>query len=242
MQDNKNGPIKKNGSIKLLLISALLALCFGCAASPAIDSKLEDPYEASDDARRNLVSDFRLALSGSDSPLRVNYEGTCSQEYQHRFLGVIFPRINVTTPLEEGTDVEKLRSIFLNDEKVSISQGEDGIIRVRIGEPDEEILKTRIESLTFDIDERFNATLAVEIIQGAPEVFASMDKLGLTRPLTFRSILLGPPLDESPRLPETLKDVTMDEALDLVAITFGDIVMYGACSNKYMLKNFWRGE
>lgn len=233
---------KKNGFIRLLLISALLALCFGCVTSPAIDSKLGDPYEAGDDARRNFVSNIRLALSGSDSPIRVYFEGSCSQEYKDRFREVIFPQINVTTPLKEGTDVEKIRSIFLNDETVSISQGEDSIIRVRIGEPDEEILKTEIDSLTFDIDVQYTSTLAVEAINGAPEVFAMVDKLGLEQTITFRIVRIVPPLDEYPRLPETIQDVTMDEALDLIAITFGDIVMYGACSNRYNVYRYYRGE
>jgi hypothetical protein len=50
-------------------------------------------------------------------------------------------------------------------------------------------------------------------------------------PIVFEDILLSGPLPGLPHLPRTIKNVTLDRALDAVAKTFSGIVVFGYCTN-----------
>ncbi len=58
-----------------------------------------------------------------------------------------------------------------------------------------------------------------------------VQKLGIEGPPRSYSFLLDPPLEGRPHLPPLIENVTMDDALNLVAKSFNAIVMYGACTN-----------
>lgn len=57
-----------------------------------------------------------------------------------------------------------------------------------------------------------------------------MGKLGISVPTRYYHYRLLQPADDLPHLPAEILNVTMDQALDMIARTWGVIVFYGACA------------
>jgi hypothetical protein len=67
-------------------------------------------------------------------------------------------------------------------------------------------------------------------MENAPEVQSAMRELNIRIPARPLSIGIAQPADGLPHLPSVITNVTMDQALDLVAKTFRGIVLYEFCS------------
>jgi len=120
--------------------------------------------------------------------------------------------------------------IYANDKLAVVTKRPSGIISIRIGEVPDAILHTKISSLILQPRDQFSGYFAVFAIEGAQDVQNATAAFGLHEVLpTFIDILTFPPSDR-PHLPSSITNVTMDQALDLVASTFKGIVLYGACT------------
>ncbi|HEV2289678.1 MAG TPA: hypothetical protein VGR81_12060 [Candidatus Acidoferrales bacterium] len=58
-----------------------------------------------------------------------------------------------------------------------------------------------------------------------------MTKLGLRVPLQLSEQLLATPAPGLPHLPAEMKDVTVNQILNSIAVTFKGIVIYGTCTH-----------
>ena len=84
--------------------------------------------------------------------------------------------------------------------------------------------------------EQYNPTLAIGAIESTKEVEAAMRKLQV-RPVPAIGVqLLAEPAKGLPHFPPSMKNVTVEQALDSIAKTFKDVVVYGACT-----RLFWVG-
>ena len=70
---------------------------------------------------------------------------------------------------------------------------------------------------------------AITAILKTKEFEAALRKLGLAEPLVIFGAGVMQPDDRFPHLPRSIKSMTIDEALDLIAKTFHGVVFYGAC-------------
>lgn len=118
-------------------------------------------------------------------------------------------------------------SIFTKSEEVTATRGRAGHIRILVGDVSDELLKTKINVVTFKPSERYNVREAIIPIVRTKEVQAKLRKLGVEQPLTALSGHVLEPEPHLPHLPAFMKTVTMDEALDRVAQTFGGLIIYG---------------
>ena len=234
----------RRNKLKFLLLAIIGALCSGCASTQSV-SNHGNKQGSSEGPVGRLVDKVILALSGSGFNARIYFEGFCGEEHTPYFQDVSLPPITIQNPTDYGTAIDKLHSLFPRNVQVDIVQAKDQIIRIRIGNPNEAILATRINSLSLSIDERYNRKLALEAIDASPEVRRSSDKLRVsqTLPLIFGGLLVNPEgddLNKFPHLPDTIRSVTMDEALDMVAGTFDSVVVYGACTSQYTVRAYGR--
>ena len=94
----------------------------------------------------------------------------------------------------------------------------------------EEILRARISILNLNQDAQYSGAMAIAKIESSPEVQAAMQKLGIGGRSRSISIILEPPAEGRPHLPPSIENLTMDQALDVVARTFRGVVLYGACT------------
>jgi len=127
----------------------------------------------------------------------------------------------------KAADLTAVSYIFTKSKKVTVTRGGSGHIRILVGDVSDELLKTKISVVTFKPSERYNAQEAIIPIIRAKEVQAKLRKLGLEQPLTALSGFMQEPNPRFPHLPASMKNVTMEEALDRVAQTFSGLIIYG---------------
>ena len=144
-----------------------------------------------------------------------------------------FPEVKVQAPRKGATGLVAIREIFKNDKRVRVAKDRSGMIRIWIGQPEFPLLQTRIGSVSFRVEEQYNGELAIGTIETSKEVEAAMRRFGIEQPVTiFGGSINEPEAGRSlPHLPASLKNVTMDEALDTIATTFGGIVIYETCAD-----------
>lgn len=172
---------------------------------------------------------LRSTLMSRGGAGRIEYSTICAA---NDGTPLPFPQVEVVPPSAGKSGLAAAREIFKSNKNVAVAEGGSGIIRVRIGEPELAILKTRIQSLTFKQDERYNPELAIFAILNAPEVQDAMRKLRYDQPLTVLGMGITVPEEgvPLPHLPASIKDQTMDQALDTIAHTFKGIVIYKTCA------------
>jgi len=231
--------------IRKLSIFSIVLNETGCvAASPAT----VDPSAAVVAAEVSLTqfsTKIRSMLQNSDADVRINFEGKCPKDAGY-FEEVEFPQLKFATPADHASDLERLRSIFSdNDTFVITSQEDRGIISIQIGHPDLEILQTNIGKLEFDDLARYNARFALAVVDSSPEVSKASEKLGLTRTIgTVFGLVYDPEIEkrELPALPNIIENVTMNTALNMIAIELDSYIFFGSCNGKYMTRSVRKGK
>jgi hypothetical protein len=144
-------------------------------------------------------------------------------------LRLLFPAVYLQPPQQESTGIAAVRQIFRVDPNVAVIQDRSGMLRIMIGRVSTAILQTRIQVLTLNPIDQYSAPSAVATIENAPELHAADRKLNVDQPLRTIDVIVSGPVPGAPHLPTSMKNVTVDKALDAVARTFRGIVMYAIC-------------
>jgi hypothetical protein len=155
----------------------------------------------------------------------VYYLGDCNRSSHD---AVPFPFTNVQTPSKGRIGLAAVQEIFKNDKNVTVRE-EAGIIRVWIGKVPTAILQTKLRFLTLDPIAQYNPSEAIIAMLNTREMQAAMRSLQLSPPLLSAGSRTLPD-KELPHLPESVKDVTVDQLLDLIAKTWDGPVIYGVCA------------
>jgi hypothetical protein len=137
----------------------------------------------------------------------------------------------VRAPSQREAGAAAVNQIFRDNKDVFITRDASGMIRITIGKPKSELLRTRIPSLALTPDEQYNAGLAVAAVAKSKAVEAAEHRLGFREPPTVFDMNIVEPGKGLPHVPPQLADITLDQAFDLIAKTFGGIVLYAVCSD-----------
>jgi len=174
---------------------------------------------------------LRPILGEASKAARIYYAGDCEKEGDYYW--VSFPSVRVQPPSGSDTGFAAVKAVFRDEKNVRISKETDGIIRIVIGQPSVALLETKIPLLTFDPVQQYTESQALSRIEDSKEVDSALRRLGVSRDGVPLRISLGVnPDNRSPHLPASMSNLTMDKALDSVAKTFGNIVFYGACTER----------
>jgi hypothetical protein len=163
---------------------------------------------------------------------RIYYEADCPPDEPYPHNRYIFPKLDVQQPSKDVVGLAAVREIFRDDTNVEVDERTSGIIRIRIGNVPDEILKTTITLINVPPEVQYDSYSVIEAIENGEEVRAVMRKLNLRLNSGIFDGGFTRPAQGRPHLSNPLKNVTMDQALDAVAQTFGGIVLYGACTKE----------
>ena len=216
----------------------LLALLWGCAKPSGYEVDTQNRVSPSDQSLDRFIEIMATYRSVSGLPVRVYFQGECGVTHQPYFQDVPFPVVRMDEAEEGAEELEFLRSIFRKDDTIRIAQDEKKIIRIQIGDPEKDILTTRIANLPLTENQQYNGRRAINAIESSYDVKAASERLGLKQTIPTLLGIGVAPSDKLPNLPAALKGVTMDEALDMIAVTLGDIVIYGACASQYTVRAY----
>jgi hypothetical protein len=178
-----------------------------------------------------VIQYLRPALASDGGAARLYYAGECrdAENDPSGVLHLLFPPVNLQRPLDGATGMPAVQEIFRDDPHVTVTEDQSGIPRVTVGSVNNAVLQTTLPLLTLDPTEQYTAPSAVDKIAITADLYAKAHGLpfGLA-PFVIDHIANGP-VTGAPHLPETMRNVTIDGALDAVARTFKGIVMYGVC-------------
>jgi hypothetical protein len=165
---------------------------------------------------------------------RIYYVGTCDSH--DRYIPPAFPKVTLRQSANAAGGIVAAKDIFSNDPNVRVS-GEiaDKVVRVWIGKVPKALLDTKISIVRFQPLDQYNPARAIAVIEDTREVQRAMDKIDVHEmPIPFERALVLPRTG-LPHLPPYLTNITLDQALDLVATTFSGVVIYGECFQHNLL-------
>jgi hypothetical protein len=198
------------------------------AGSPELLASEEKLSETSKHNETAALDYLLPVVYSSGKAVRVYYRAACHAGTEDR---VPFPAVRVQSPSKDKTGVAAVREIFENDKNVTVTEEPVGTIRIWIGQVPTDFLQTQLSSVTFDPLQQYNPRDAIAAIESTKEVELAIRSLRLTEPLKLASTVAEPEKD-LPHLPAVIKDLTMEQALDLIAKTWAGegIVIYGVCA------------
>jgi hypothetical protein len=205
----------------------LLVVLSSIAFAALNASDLPKAVIADDRNREQVVAPLLPVLKACGGTGRIYFSGACSGG---KFPFPIFPKVSVRATQQRNA-LEAVRDIFGKDKSVRVVRDRSGMIRITMGQPPTALLQTKVKSLRFNTDEQYNGWRAVGAVLNAKEVQSAMHKLGLEKgvKMDIGPIAVPEPGRPLPHLAASIKNMTMDQALDVVAETFGGIVIYETC-------------
>jgi hypothetical protein len=189
-------------------------------------------------SRRNqdrLARELRPMLKASGGAGRLYVRSKCLGQSGNL---LFFPRIDIKFGSNRKTGIAGIQGLLDNNKEVKIAERQPGLAGIWIGTVSNDLLSTRIHLIEFGPRQRYNYYDAIEAIVGAKEIQEKMRDLQMDELTSFASY---PILDPDPRLrclPESMTNLTMDEALDQVARAFGGLVIYKECSGEKPMRIF----
>jgi hypothetical protein len=204
------------------LLAGILVVCFG-ATDSAFTQAIS--HGGSDRNEDTVLRYLRRVASSSDTAIRVYYLGACGPSAEDP---VPFPFTKVQPPSAGKTGLAAVREIFNNDTNVTVTE-DAGIIRIRIGTVPTDILRTKLSLLNLDSIAQYNPNQAIIAINNTSEMEAATRALGLSS-VGSASSSRTLPSEELPHLPASIKNMTVEQILDLIAKTWDGPVIFGACT------------
>lgn len=156
-----------------------------------------------------------------------------------------FPKIRMQPPLHHKLGVDAIREILAQDKRINVTVDSARIARITFGNPTTALLQTKIHRLQFTTEERYNEGPALRAIENTKEIQSAIHSLGFDRPfgtgeaVTVISEDIQEPYPGVRHLPSSIKDITFDQALDLLAKTFSEIVFYEECTDTKGARRYW---
>lgn len=215
----------KAGAALTLTLSVVLGLQISARARTQPDSR---SFFVSAQDEDSLLNYLGSALRTSGHAGRLDYAGSCQKDSMEF---VAFPRIAVSQPSGNLMALGAVQQIFRGDAGVNVAEEPQKIISVRVGEPSTAILQTRVSLLKISTMGRYNPAIVIGSVESTRELKTAMTKLGLRVPLQLSEQLLATPAPGLPHLPAEMKDVTVNQILNSIAVTFKGIVIYGTCTH-----------
>lgn len=146
------------------------------------------------------------------------YEGTCAQ-------GRISDDFQLTAPSRKTPPLNALKEGFERDSRLS-AKLDSGLMRVTGGNVPWDLLNLRIPSVTFQ-DERDPMAAVRQLLQ--LPVITEYTRANHIQWLNVLEGIYALPVSGGPKLPGTLQDPTLSQALDMIARTFPGMWTYREC-------------
>lgn len=165
-------------------------------------------------------------LKRADMGGRIYYSAGCVETIGG---SAHFPSIDLRPLPENSPALTAIAHLFSGDAGVNVRNISEKVIGVSIGTVPSTLLQTKISHLHLAQYEQYDANLAIDAIENAPEVKSAMKKNNIDFPVQIFSNELNAPAPSKPHLPEFLNGVTVDQALNMVAEKLKGIVIFNAC-------------
>ena len=215
-------------TVKTTLMVLVVTLC---AELTPVSINAKDTRPVTEGNRKTeirILNYLQPVVKSSGVTVRIYYQAACRSNRNIEEVPVPFPSIRVQSPGRSGSPLERVRQIFAKNADVAIVESPRGIIRVTIGKVSAAILRTKIASIKFHRFARYTGHIAISALKETNEFQQALDTLGLETVSDLDSSVQEPH-PGMPHLPESMKDMTADQVLDVIAKTFSGVGFYGEC-------------
>lgn len=212
-----------------IIVTACIMVSFVCLF-PAVDAlSAYSSTPPDNNAEERLVQYLGETLAPVSKAARVDYyhPHSCGQG-----AFVSFPRMELHEPLKNHVGVRGARDIFSAYHDLVVEKRGKKLVVVRVGTSPSAFLTTPIKSIEFSDFARYNAFVAIATILHTEAVQAAAARANLVLSPSVIEGLMNPPMPGLPYLPRKIQHVTLDDALNRVAITFGGVVVYSLCKDE----------
>jgi hypothetical protein len=180
---------------------------------------------------RYIIERLQSAVSSTQYAVRIYFHGACGAGDT---INLQFPKVDVLPPETNQKGVQAIREMFRNDENVTISVDPSNVVRIIIGNVSRSLLDTKLSSVKLTTAAQFNPGGpggAIDLLIASKSIQEAMRKHQFHQEPSFYIGLEQPPSRKGHRLPVTISDLSLDQALDTIAKTFPGVVMYGECDD-----------
>jgi hypothetical protein len=200
-------------------ILGLTVACSGVADSAGISPPQTDIS--------TVVRYLKPALDGGTS-VRFSYAASCLATSDFPPI----PAIRLRAPSSRFTGIDAVRSVFESDRHVTVTKGPDGIANISVGKVPTNVLETHVALLKPQPIEQYNPSKVIEALESTKELEGAVKSsdLLLVRALDVQLLYQPGPKDRAPHVPAVLHNISIDQVLNMVAVTFGGVVTYGVCT------------
>jgi len=217
-------------SIRVVLVLVLLANTIHRLDSQPAAHNQPVLQEKSRRDEKSVIKFLQSALARTGSAARIYFHGTCDVNPDG---SLQFPAINIVPLSGDEVGVAAVQEMFRNDKDVMVTSDTPGVIRIVIGSVSRTILDTRLPSLRLTKTAQYNPGGpggAIDAFESTAAVQAAMRESKVHQESDFYIGLEQPVLARLPHLRSSIKDMTVDQALDSIAKTFPGVVVYGECA------------
>lgn len=205
----------------------VLAICIVVSSSCSAQ-KANNQAELALSQRREafMMQELSEALRPVQEVARVYYArgDECKPYYS-----ISFPILKLGHLSKNKFGIQAVRDIFKYIKDVEIEMAPHGVVEIRIGYVPHVVLNTKIMNIVLDPWERYNPALAIGAIMHTPSVKAVAKDHNIILPNVLGANLVTLPDAKLPHLNHALHDLTVDEALNRVALTFNGVILYNVC-------------
>lgn len=215
----------------LKYFAIILAMCLACGAVASSSGSStqrgqSDGLAAYQRDEANILKYLRPALEASPTiAVRLIYATKCAAGANIPPI----PPIRLQEASRPNTGFSAVRMIFQGDDNVAVTEWPKGIVRIRIGDVPEELLRTHTRVFRLQPIEQYNPSLVIGALKNTKEMEGAMVALGLRPSSVLHMELLTLPQKGAPHFPPVLQDVTANRVLDVLAESFRGVVTYGVC-------------
>jgi len=228
---------RRRCALYLFVTASVLSGGNSALASPVADA------QSALESKAHFIKQMQTVLDSAGLAGRIYYHALCdpNEVRPNTFpQSIRFPQISVGPWASGRPGLATVRAMLRGNREVVVTEGPDGVIRIRIGHTPAELLKTHISTVAFTREEQYDARSAIAAIFHTREVTAAVAELNTRSILRMEDYINAYPHEGAPHLPPVLGDMTLDQALDEVAITFRGIIDYGACTQPHVFDvNFY---
>jgi len=175
-----------------------------------------------------IIRRVHSALGPTHRAVRLYFHGFCDVNDGN---AVQFPHINVLPPEGNEEGIPAVLEMFRNDKSVMVSTDSSKIVRITIGNVYKPVLDTRLSSIKLTNVAQYNPNLAIDALESAAPVQAARRLYRMHQESQMVIEAIAPPLRGEPHLPASMRNLTVDQALDSIAERFHGAVVYGECEN-----------
>ena len=221
-----------------LLRNRAFALTLAIAAGIGAGASADEPpplapataSDVADHREKVLMRHLWPVLRAEGKSARIYFNATCAPNSHNTGHILALPHLTLRAPRKGKAGLAAVQDILREERGAAITES-GSIIRIRVGEVQDEVLQTRISKVAFDKMEQYSDILAVIALEGTKEVSAAMSRLKI-RVATELIEVLSSAGGDLPHIPAELANVTMDEALDTIANTYKNVIFYGICAKE----------